>query len=79
MLFFGDTFPVSSDEKFWDVFSEFDCVVSSCMSILSHSVFCVAFLFYMSYNTISYMFLVGIAVEARSVDLFDLTFVVWSF
>lgn len=76
-LLFIHRFTVSSNKMLLDIFSGLARVVSRCISLPLYNVFCVVSLSNMSYNTMNCIFLIGIAVRARSVYLFVPTFVIW--
>lgn len=69
-------FPVFSNKILWAVLSAFDVVVYQCIFIPSYNVLRVVFLSSMSYNTAAYIFLIRIAVGARSVYLAVSIFIV---
>lgn len=74
-LLFVLEFPVPSYKILWDAFSGFARIVNRYILIPWYNILRVVSLFYMLYNTIDCIFVIGIAVRARSSYLFLWTLV----
>lgn len=67
LLLFVYTFPVTSNEILWNVFSGFHYVVSRCIFLQSYNVVCFVFFSFVLYNANDNISWIGIAVIAHSV------------